>query len=103
MKLRYGSPELEEPAPTKAKDNHLFLLGGVSAVLDVLQAATMQIGKHGESPTLPKSLGVTAALAKQMVDNIRESMAQAERDSDADAALQDVEDRASEISYWPKS
>lgn len=101
MKLRYGEPYPETTTPAAVKSRHLAELAGVSAIMDVISAASCQVGKHGEPDTLGKSLAVTAALAKEMVDRIRADLAQGERDPEADDVRRAVEQTGAGLIYWP--
>jgi hypothetical protein len=75
----------------------------VLAILDVISAASCQVGRYGEAATLGKNLAVTAALAKEMVDRIRADLVQSERDPEADAALRAVEQAGEGLTYWPSA
>jgi hypothetical protein len=103
MKLRYGEPYPEAPTPAAVKSRHLTELAGVSAIMDVISAASCQVGKYGQTDTLGKSLSVTAAMAKVMVDRIRADLAQGERDPEADEALHAVEQVGEGLRYWPST
>jgi hypothetical protein len=103
MKLRYGEPYPEAGTPAAVKSRHLAELSGVSAIMDVISAASCQVGKYGEAATLGKSLAVTAAMAKEMVDRIRADLAQGERDLDADEVMRAVERAGEGLTYWPTS
>ena len=103
MKLRYGEPYPEATAPAAVKSRHLAELAGVSSIIDVISAASCQVGKYGEAATLGKSLAVTAALAKEMVDRIRADLAQGDRDPEAHAALRAIERAGEGLTYWPST
>lgn len=101
MKLRYGEPYPEAGTPAAVKSRHLTELAGVSAIMDVISAASCQVGKYGETATLGKSLAVTAAMTKEMVDRVRADLAQGEGDPQADDALRAVELAGEGLTYWP--
>lgn len=103
MKLHYGEPYPEAATPAAVKPRHLTELAGVSAIMDVISAASCQVGKYGEAATLGKSLPVTAAMAEVMVDRIHADLAQGERDPEADAALRAVEQAGEGLTYWPST
>ncbi|WP_442582547.1 hypothetical protein ACSBOB_11620 [Mesorhizobium sp. ASY16-5R] len=103
MKLHYGEPYPEAGTPAAVKSRHLAELAGVSAIMDVISAASCQVGRYGEAATLGKSLAVTAAMANEMVDRIRADLAQGEHDSETDEVFLAVEQAGESLKHWPST